>query len=396
MKNLFQSNIHDCCKAKYVLCKNEIGNGSYSSVFECKNSITGRHYAAKKYSKKLMLGLESMVRNEFKVLKQVSMTSSNILSLIDYFETDDSIYLVTDLAMGGDLFDKIVHSPHERLNEDDTREITYSLVSAISYLHSNSIIHRDIKAENLLFQTPNSNSILVGDFGLARILPPKEKLFDVSGTLSYMAPEILNRTMGYTDAVDIWAIGVAVYFMLGGYLPFDCDSDKETKHAIKNRLYLFEPREYWTGISSPAKDFIRSCFDMDPQTRPKASSLLQHPFLLSSSLKMSDSVENLLHTSTSPYKDQIRLILEENPNSSSHSSTSRSSCSTLLERARLESFTEGASSLGDMCLSPECVSTFTSPLSSPSVSRTSSFDDLIKMKEKIQVSVANKSARFYL
>ncbi|RLV91812.1 Calcium/calmodulin-dependent protein kinase type I [Spathaspora sp. JA1] len=382
MKYLFKENTVDCQSAKYILCKNQIGKGSYSSVFECKNSITGRHYAAKKYSKKLMYGLEVMIRNEFEVLKSVSMTNSNILSLIDYFETDYSIYLVTDLAKGGDLFDRVVHHPRKRLSEVDAREITHSLVSAVAYLHSNSIVHRDIKAENLLFQTGDSNSILVADFGLARILHPYEKLYDVSGTLSYMAPEIFDRYPGYDYSVDIWAIGVALYFMLCGYFPFDCEDDEGTRNAIKNRLYLFYPPAYWTDISTEAKDFILSCFEMAPEKRPKAATLLQHPYLISTELKLSDSVEDLLSDTSrfSLYKDEIRRILAGTSTSSSDSfSTSKSSCSTLVERGRLESMKAGASSFGDLCLTPECVSAFTSPLISPALSRNNSVEDFLKV-----------------
>ena len=220
----------------YILSKKPLGDGSYSVVFECKNSTTGRHYAAKKYSKRLMYGNETMLKNEFEILKQVSLSHVNILSLIDYFETEDNLYLITDLARGGDLWNKV--SAEGRLDEDTVKRILKQLVKSVEFLHCHNIVHHDIKAENIFFLSSDHKNILLGDFGLARILNSNEKMHDVSGTLSYMAPEMFDREQGYSFPIDIWAIGVVAYFMLGGYMPFDCDDDEETKDAIKNRKYL--------------------------------------------------------------------------------------------------------------------------------------------------------------
>jgi len=261
----------------YILSKKPLGDGSYSVVFECKNSTTGRHYAAKKYSKRLMYGNETMLKNEFEILKQVSLSHVNILSLIDYFETEDNLYLITDLARGGDLWNKV--SAEGRLDEDTVKRILKQLVKSVEFLHCHNIVHHDIKAENIFFISSDHKNILLGDFGLARILNSNEKMHDVSGTLSYMAPEMFDREQGYSFPIDIWAIGVVAYFMLGGYMPFDCDDDEETKDAIKNRKYLFEPEDYWTDLSSDAREFISSCLQLDPSKRPKAEQLLYHPFL---------------------------------------------------------------------------------------------------------------------
>lgn len=266
-------------ESNYILSKSSIGRGSYSEIFECRNKYTHRVYAAKKYRKKLMQGLEKMLQNEFLVLRLVSMTHPNILSLIDYFETKDSFYLVTDLAKGSDLFQRLDHCPGFKLPEEDTMEITAGLVSAVSYLHEHNIVHRDVKAENLLFTDTQSNSAILADFGLATIVQPLERLYKVCGTLSYMAPEIFEGT-GYSFPVDVWAIGVTVYFMLCGYMPFDCESDDETKDAIKHRKYLFEPAGYWESISTEAKDFIDRCLTLDPELRVTTSELMSHPFII--------------------------------------------------------------------------------------------------------------------
>ncbi|KAG7664463.1 uncharacterized protein J8A68_002019 [[Candida] subhashii] len=362
----FIRNSRSLSQSNYILSKKSIGTGSYSEIFECKNIHSQRHYAAKKYKKKLMYGLEHMLKNEFLVLKLVSMTHPNILSLIDYFETEDSFYIVTDLARGSDLFHRLGQSPGFKLSETDTREITAGLVSAIEYLHEHNIIHRDVKAENLLFGNHQTNSVILADFGLARVLQSKEKLFKVSGTLSYMAPEIFTGNQGYSFEVDIWAIGVTVYFMLCGYMPFDCESDEETKDAIKHRKYLFEPAGYWKGISADAKDFIECCLNLDPQSRITASQLMHHPFiggysairtferpkhqssrsLSSISLSTISSGESSNGLQTSPF-----LSVEAIDNSS-YSGIAVS----VSEDVRI-----GIISGEELCPTPECVSQLTTP-----------------------------------
>ena len=134
---------------------------------------------------------------------------------------------MTDLARGGDLWNKIAEE--EKLNEQTTRTITRQLVESVEFLHKHQILHHDIKAENVFFQSKHQDTILLGDFGLAKILQPQEKLHEVAGTLSYMAPEMLDYKIKFDFPIDVWALGVCVYFMLCGYMPFDCDDDEETK-----------------------------------------------------------------------------------------------------------------------------------------------------------------------
>ncbi|KAM3122661.1 hypothetical protein ACQ2H7_004085 [Candidozyma auris] len=264
----------------YVLSKKVLGTGSYSKVYECRNTKTGAHYAAKQYEKRLIYGMESSLQSEFQILKQVSFGHKNILSLIDYFETQNHLYLVTDLALGGDLFDKICESREGKLSVRDTRDVLSAVLSGLSYLHSHKIVHRDIKAENIVFASSSSkpSSLLLADFGLAVLV--KDNYYQVheqGGTLSYMAPECF-LSCACSFPVDMWAVGVLTYYMLCGYMPFDCDSDEETKDLISKADFIFEPTEYWEGVPESAKDFITNCFILDPENRITASEALNHPF----------------------------------------------------------------------------------------------------------------------
>jgi calcium/calmodulin-dependent protein kinase I len=271
-----------------------LGAGSYSVVKECVHIDTGRYYAAKVINKRLMAGREHMVRNEISVLKKVSMGHQNILTLVDYFETMNNLYLVTDLALGGELFDRICRKGS--YYETDAVDLIRATLSAVAYLHDHGIVHRDLKPENLLFRTPEDNAdLLIADFGLSRIMDEEQfhVLTTTCGTPGYMAPEIFKKT-GHGKPVDLWALGVITYFLLCGYTPFDRDSDFEEMQAILNADYSFSPVEYWRGVSTHAKDFIRRCLTIDPSKRITAHEALQHPFVAGA--PTDGAGENLLPT----------------------------------------------------------------------------------------------------
>ncbi|KAI0533101.1 kinase-like domain-containing protein [Xylaria digitata] len=274
-----------------------LGAGSYSVVKECVHIDTGRYYAAKVINKRLMAGREHMVRNEIAVLKKVSMGHLNILTLVDYFETMNNLYLVTDLALGGELFDRICRKGS--YYESDAADLIRATLSAVAYLHDHGIVHRDLKPENLLFRTPEDNAdLLIADFGLSRIMDEEQfhVLTTTCGTPGYMAPEIFKKT-GHGKPVDIWAMGVITYFLLCGYTPFDRDSDFEEMQAILNADYSFQPLEYWRGVSDHAKDFIRRCLTVDPNKRMTAHEALSHPFVAGYNVNPDgDKGQNLLPT----------------------------------------------------------------------------------------------------
>ncbi|EFX00903.1 calcium calmodulin-dependent protein kinase [Grosmannia clavigera kw1407] len=274
-----------------------LGAGSYSVVKECVHIDTGRCYAAKVINKRLMTGREHMVRNEIAVLKKVSMGHKNILTLVDYFETMNNLYLVTDLAMGGELFDRICRKGS--YYESDAADLIRATLSAVAYLHDHGIVHRDLKPENLLFRTPEDNAdLLIADFGLSRVMDEEQfhVLTTTCGTPGYMAPEIFKKT-GHGKPVDIWALGVITYFLLCGYTPFDRDSDFEEMQAILKADYAFAPVDYWRGVSDAAKNFITRCLTIDASRRMTAHEALQHPFVAGYERREGDDKgENLLPT----------------------------------------------------------------------------------------------------
>ncbi|WFD33893.1 calcium/calmodulin-dependent protein kinase [Malassezia cuniculi] len=255
-----------------------LGQGTYAIVKEAVHIETGKYYACKVISKRLMAGREHMVCNEIASLKRVSMGHPNIVSLVDYFETMNNLYLVTDLCQGGELFDRICE--RGSYYEKDAAQIIHTVLGAVQYLHSQNIVHRDLKPENLLFRDKSEHSdLLIADFGLSRMVDDDRLsvLSTTCGTPGYMAPEIFKKS-GHGKPVDMWAIGVITYFLLCGYTPFDRDTTMEEMQAIINGDYKFEPEIYWQGVSEQARDFIKRLLTVDPAERLTATDALQHPW----------------------------------------------------------------------------------------------------------------------
>jgi calcium/calmodulin-dependent protein kinase I len=146
-----------------------LGQGSYATVKEAVKISTGEKYAVKMISKKHMKGKEDMILNEIEILKKISKGHPNVVTLHDYFETPNNLYLVMDLCTGGELFDRICQVGY--FYERDAANIIRTTLDAVSYLHKLDVVHRDIKPENLLFKTADKISeLMIADYGLSKLV----------------------------------------------------------------------------------------------------------------------------------------------------------------------------------------------------------------------------------
>ncbi|KAK9694552.1 Calcium/calmodulin-dependent protein kinase type I [Basidiobolus ranarum] len=272
------------------------------------------------------------IRNEITILKRISQGHRNILSLVDYFETVENVYLVTDLAVGGELFDRICEQGC--YYEKDAAEVARTITSAVAYLHEHGVIHRDLKPENLLFRANDEQAdLLIADFGISKIIEDdtcSNSLKTMSGTVNYMAPEVMNG-VGHGKPVDMWAIGVIAYILLCGYFPFTGSSENEELHAILNGKYSFTPGEYWNDISDNAKDFIRRLLVVDPEKRMTVKEALEHPWLVdikhgeagvTAPLNISENIRNNFNARNTFRKAVDRVKMVNRFRSLSHSSSS--------------------------------------------------------------------------
>ncbi|KAL0321951.1 UNVERIFIED_CONTAM: Phosphoenolpyruvate carboxylase kinase [Sesamum calycinum] len=210
---------------------------------------------------------DQLLDTEPKILRLLA-GCPNILHLHGVYEDDDYLHLVTDLCDGGDLYDRL--SSGDRFSETDAASILKQLMVAIACCHRLGVAHRDIKPDNILFDS--RGRLRLADFGSAELFGVSE-MSGVVGTPYYVAPEVL---MGkdYNEKVDVWSAGVILYIMLAGVPPFYGDGPAETFEAVLRGNLRF-PTKIFRSVSPEAKDLLRKMICRDVSRRLSAEQVLQ-------------------------------------------------------------------------------------------------------------------------
>ena len=265
--------------------KQKIGNGKFGLVKFGINKETKQQVAIKIMAKKNMDKSDlELAKVEIDILKIGQ--HPNIIKLYDIYENENYIYIIMEYCSGGDLLSYFEHYEYE-LKETKVCEIIHKLSMAIYYLHSYGIVHRDLKPENILMTdlTPEADIRLL-DFGLSKIVGNEEKCTEPYGTLSFVAPEVLQGKP-YDKSVDLWSIGIITFLLLCGYLPFD---DKHSEREIA-RQTIQDPVPFeskiWNKYSSEAKNFVERLLQKKPEKRLTIKEILEHPWI-----KKMDKVPN--------------------------------------------------------------------------------------------------------
>jgi calcium-dependent protein kinase len=235
--------------------KESLGQGKYGIVKKGIHKKTQKEVAVKIVKKKdLSIKDQELLKREIEVLKICQ--HPNIIKLDDVFENQDYLYIVMEYLSGGDFF-SFLEKRKFRLSEDNARRISHQLATALYYLHSFGIAHRDMKPENILMVKPTDDSdVKLVDFGLSKTFGPGETCKEPFGTLCYVAPEILLQR-SYDRSVDLWSLGVIMHLMLSGTLPFDSEDDREiARKTIYEEITLSHSN--WVSISDDAKDLVLS------------------------------------------------------------------------------------------------------------------------------------------
>ncbi|KAL9102757.1 MAG: hypothetical protein Q9163_002119 [Psora crenata] len=259
-------------KAQYRFGRT-LGAGTYGIVREAE--CNGERYAIKIILKKNVKGNEKMVYDEMVLLQR--MKHKHIVRFHDWFESKDKYYIVTQLATGGELFDRICE--YGKFTEKDAVKTIKEVLEAVDYLHYNSVVHRDLKPENLLYLTKDPDSSLVlADFGIAKMLDSKDGVLStMAGSFGYAAPEIMLK-QGHGKPVDMWSLGVITYTLLCGYSPFRSENVADLIEECRSGRIIFHGR-YWKDVSNEAKDFIVHLLQPDPSKRLTSQEALKHVWL---------------------------------------------------------------------------------------------------------------------
>jgi len=271
---------------KYIVSK-DLGSGVCGVVrlgFErnCKTQKP-RRVAIKSINKKkipLNKGAASDVMNEVHILRSIDHPC--IIQLLDVIDTENNLYIILELADGGELFDKILEKI--RFSEKEAKLHFYQMVSAVAYLHKKNIAHRDLKPENVLLSNDDSNPLIkISDMGLSKLVDHTTFLQTFCGTPQYLAPEVLiSRVRGdgsYGFEVDMWSLGVILYILLCGCPPFSTErTDKSLVRQVCDGDYSF-PKSKWANISDSAIDLVSKLMTVEKNIRLTAEQALAHPWL---------------------------------------------------------------------------------------------------------------------
>ena len=256
--------------------KEVIGKGKFGVVNLGIHKKTGQQVAIKILNKENIKTPEDkeLVRMEIGILKLCH--HPNIVRLLDHLENNDYIYIVTEYIEGGTL-GQYIKKKKFNFSERQATNIMSQIARGVKYLHQYGIVHRDLKPDNIMITQPNDFGVIkIMDFGLSKIVSPNESMADGYGTLSYVAPEVLLRTP-YNKEVDIWSMGVILYYMLSGKLPFRGRKEQEVAEKIVYDELEFEDDE-WEIRSKSVIDLIKSCLEKSKEKRITIDEFINHPW----------------------------------------------------------------------------------------------------------------------
>eukprot|EP00826_Nyctotherus_ovalis_P024936 TRINITY_DN1924_c0_g1_i1.p1 TRINITY_DN1924_c0_g1~~TRINITY_DN1924_c0_g1_i1.p1 ORF type:complete len:511 (-),score=154.05 TRINITY_DN1924_c0_g1_i1:187-1719(-) len=250
-----------------------LGVGKFGVVNQaCLNKDKNKKFAIKSIKIESIMSELKLIENELDILMQVD--HPNIIKYYETYNDGEYLHIVTELCTGGELFERIVHKG--RFSESEAANIIEKILSAISFLHNLGICHRDIKPENFMFSSSDPDAeIKIIDFGLSTKFISENSMKDIVGTPFYVAPEVLQGV--YTNACDVWSLGVVLYTMLNGKPPFTGTSSEVLSKVSKAAVFF--PEKNWSNISTDAKDFILKMLERDPEKRLTAKQCLEHHWL---------------------------------------------------------------------------------------------------------------------
>mmetsp|Transcript_21975 Transcript_21975/g.36368 ORF Transcript_21975/g.36368 Transcript_21975/m.36368 type:complete len:1054 (-) Transcript_21975:893-4054(-) len=297
-----------------------LGSGISGLVRLVSHKATGVKYAVKCLDLGLVNSPEGLMQLREEIFIMCQLDHPNIVRLEEVYESHNEIYLVQELCLGGELFDRLDEQPDYHYTEAECARLVKQMLCAVRYLHSKGIIHRDLKLENFLFSSSSADSELkMIDFGLSKHFKFGEVHNEAVGTPYTVAPEVIRGQ--YDERCDCWAIGVITYLLLSGDPPFGGCGGPEPLLTVRSNIlkgsFHFEPQEIWSIVSPQARTFISSLLVTDPKHRPTARESQKHQWLREWATRTRKEDDNILNpnvvkalVSFKEFSDMRKLLCE--------------------------------------------------------------------------------------
>jgi tRNA A-37 threonylcarbamoyl transferase component Bud32 len=260
-------------ESQYELLREVLGTGASGSVMRAICKKTSRRVAVKTYNKQKMSSKDlDFLRSEVNIHSE--STHTNIVSLLEVHETEDTTFLVMEELQGGEVWDRL----HEqrRFRETEAADLALQVFRALAFLHARGVAHRDIKPENLAYVQKGGRDLKLLDFGFAARVG-SDGLRAKCGSLGFVAPEVLSGR-GYDEQCDQWSMGSLLYHLLTGRPLLEGDEQEVLRKTRAYRKPDFR-MEFWC-LSEDAQHLLRSLLHADPRKRLTAPQALEHPWFL--------------------------------------------------------------------------------------------------------------------
>jgi len=260
----------------YRVSPNQVlGEGCSGKVVVATSRVSGRKFALKRIKKS---AVPARILQQLTAEVEVCLTLDhpNVVRLDDVYDTNHEIALLTECLDGGELYTRLADA--RVFTEAQAKETTRQLLRAVGYLHSHDIVHRDLKLENIMYESKAPDSVLkIIDFGFAKVWDPSTLMQASCGSIAYVSPDVL-RGHGYTSKCDLWSLGVIVFMLLAGYPPFHGNDDTMRRGIVAADVDWNHPRR-WGKVSQDAMDFVKALLVRDQTERLDAQAALKHPWL---------------------------------------------------------------------------------------------------------------------
>jgi serine/threonine protein kinase len=262
-----------------------LGKGGFGEVRLGVHALTNEKVALKFIQKRDMGTLVDAERTVTEIQCLTALKHPHIIKLLGVHDEPEHIVLVFELLMGGDLSQYMARDagPTNCLTEDEARDVFKQILAGVAYAHNHHICHRDLKLENILLTNLNDvQDIKVADFGLSDFYRPGEVMKSSCGSISYLAPEVFRGTSNAGPPLDVWALGVILFGILCGRLPFEGPDLRGTRRpdesAVRTRITLcqYKVDEH---LSPEVKDLLRRMLRVDPNERASIPEMFNHVWL---------------------------------------------------------------------------------------------------------------------